>query len=43
MTGLGDAGRKQKGVSWESWVMPLAEDAVVTKWRAQRDDRADGR
>jgi hypothetical protein len=24
-------------------VMPLDEDTVVTKWRAQRDDRADGR
>jgi hypothetical protein len=26
-----------------STVMPLDEDTVVTKWRAQRDDRADGR
>ena len=26
-----------------STVMPLDEDLVVTKWRAQRDDRADGR
>ena len=26
-----------------STVMPLDEDAVVTKWRAQRDDRVDGR
>jgi hypothetical protein len=26
-----------------STVMPLDEDTVVMKWRAQRDDRADGR
>ena len=26
-----------------STVMPLDEDAVVTKWRAQREDREDGR
>ena len=26
-----------------STVMPLDEDAVVAKWRAQRDDRVDGR